>query len=247
MRKKEVLIKLICISSIIFTFFISNTSEANDLRWNLYFENIRVSDGSITANQEATITGPSHTEISFDVTLQVPGDYYEFIVDAVNNGTVDAMINQVGVDGLSATQKKYITYEITYEDGTVVNVNDKLKAGTREHLRVKLKYKENIAPTDLPTETSYMTLSLDTSYVQADENAVERDNGNYSSSETSTYVVNNGDSSTNNNPTQSTKSNSKISKIMKNVATGDSIIKYVIVLVLATLALLFSFRKKNHF
>ena len=290
MKKRILLIKLICIIGTLLTFLNPNISNANDLRWDLYFENIRITEGSIPANQDATIVGPSHAEITFDVTLQVPGDYYEFTVDVINNGTVDAMISQVGIDGLSATQEKYISYEVRYSDGMIVNINDKLKAGTRENLRVLLKYKEEISPNDLPAATSSMTLSLNTSYVQADKNAVDRhdrDNGNTNTNtntnqnstqnnyynevnnyynEVNNYynVVNNNDgtvsyvsdsssgdvyinkSNSNKNGDSSTQSNNRVSKIIRNVATGDGIVKYGIILALATVAFILSFWKKNH-
>ena len=97
MRKNKIIIKLICFISIVITFFISNISNANDLRWDLHFENIEITEGSVTANQEATIVGTSRSQVVFDVTLNVPGDFYEFTVNAVNNGTVDAMINEIGI------------------------------------------------------------------------------------------------------------------------------------------------------
>lgn len=187
MRIKKVLIKLIYIFSITSIFFVSNISNAGDLKWNLYFDNIEITPGSVSANQEATIIGASRAEITFDVTLGVPGDFYEFTVDAVNGGTVDAMINQIGVNTLTETQKKYLSYNVTYSDGIQVKVNDLLKAGTTEKFRVRLTFKDDVSPIDLPSESTSMTLVLNTSYVQADENAVERERNTIDNSN----VVNN--------------------------------------------------------
>ena len=256
MRKKEVLIKLICIFSITCVFCFSNISNANDLKWNLYFDNIEVTEGSVSANQEATIIGSARAEITFDVTLGVPGDFYEFTVDAVNDGTVDAMIDQVGINRLTEAQKKYMTYTVTYSDGMVVKVNDILKAGTSEKLRVRLAFKDEVAPVDLPAESTAMTLVLNTSYVQADENAVDREKNSVDNSNTvnntninnTTNVTNtaNDNTITNNidNSEDEKKSNPIITRIL-NPKTGDEIFKHVIILILSAIALIVLYKKKD--
>lgn len=262
MRKKEKLIKLICIISITCIIFISNISNANDLKWNLYFDNIEITPGSVSANQEATIIGSSRAEITFDVTLGVPGDFYEFTVDAVNDGTVDAMIDQVGINRLTEAQRKYMTYVVTYSDGMEVKVNDKLKAGTSEKLRVRLAFKGEVAPIDLPAESTALTLVLNTSYVQADENAVDRekntiDNSNAINNTISPNSVNNTNvantiNETNNtinntitnNDNQNSVNNNPITRI-KNAKTGDDILKYVIILILSAIAIVILYKKNE--
>ena len=259
MKKIIVLILLIFVIASIFSIF--NESNANDLKWDLYFDNIEITDGSITANQEATIVGSSRSQITFDITLKVPGDFYEFTVDAVNNGTVDAMIDQIGINNVTEEQRRYIKYEVTYIDGIRVKENDKLSARTTEKLKIRAEYKDDIDPADLPsTTTAAMALILNISYVQADENAVDKEentinynnnsiNNNDVTSSTSSNNVKNDNSKITNNEQNITsiepnKPTTKIIQKIKNIASGDDIIKYVIVLVLATVALLLSFWKK---
>ena len=262
MRIKKVLIKLICIISITCVIFISNISNANDLKWNLYFDNIEITPGSVSANQEATIIGTSRAEITFDVTLGVPGDFYEFTVDAINGGTVDAMINQIGINTLTENQKKYLSYNVTYSDGMQVKVNDLLKAGTTEKFRVRLSFKDEVSPIDLPAESTSMTLVLNTSYVQADKNAVDRekntiDNSNAvnntitSNSVNNTNVnntINEANSTINNtitnNDNPTSVNNNPITRV-KNVKTGDDILKYVIILILSAIALVILYKKNE--
>lgn len=262
MRKKELLIKLICIISITCFCFISNVSNANDVRWNVYFDNIEVTQGSVSAEQEATIIGSSRSEITYDVTLGLPGDFYEFTVDIVNDGTVDAMIDQVGINRLTEAQKKYMTYVVTYSDGMEVKENDLLRAGTTEKIRVRLAFKDEVAPLDMPGESTALTLVLNTSYVQADENAVDRekntiDNSNAINNTISPNSVNNTNvantiNETNNtinntitnNDNQTSVNNNPIARV-KNAKTGDDILKYVIILILSAIALVILYKKNE--
>ena len=147
---------------------------------------------------------------------------------------------------------------VTYSDGMEVKVNDKLKAGTSEKLRVRLAFKDEVAPIDLPAESTALTLVLNTSYVQADENAVDRekntiDNSNAinntitSNSVNNTNVnniINEANSTINNNDTPSSVNNNPIARV-KNAKTGDDILKYVIILILSAIALVILYKKNE--
>ena len=63
--------------------------------WDVHWGNIRVSDGSVTGAQVISAASINNNEISFEITLDKPGDYYEFTVDAINGGNLDAMIDTV--------------------------------------------------------------------------------------------------------------------------------------------------------
>ena len=57
-----------------------------------------MTNGSVsigTGDKAAVITPNDTTEVTYEVTLAKPGDFYEFTVDAVNAGTVDAIIDEV--------------------------------------------------------------------------------------------------------------------------------------------------------
>ncbi len=140
--------------------FAFHVSEAtvNSTKWNLHFENIKVTEGSVNATLEPTITEESNTEITYSVNLNTPGDFYEFTVDVVNSGSLDAMVSEVKGTELTDKQKKYLDYEVTYMDGTKVNKNDKLSSGTTEKLRIRLEFKKDIIADDLPKEDTTLTL-----------------------------------------------------------------------------------------
>lgn len=73
---------------------IVGSSVINNPTWNVHWSNLNVSSGSIIGSDVATaahiLTG--NTEVEYVITLRIPGEYYEFTVDAVNDGSIDAMI-----------------------------------------------------------------------------------------------------------------------------------------------------------
>ena len=64
------------------TLQIDGTSQFKRASWDIHFANIQVKSGSVTPTTEATITNP--TTVSFEATLDNPGDFYEYNVDIVN-------------------------------------------------------------------------------------------------------------------------------------------------------------------
>ena len=90
---------------------IHGNSEVVASNWDIYLDNVEVKSGSVSANAPV-ISGNS--SLAFDVELNMPGEYYEFTVDVVNEGSIDAMIDSVvKTPELTTEQAKYIKYEIT--------------------------------------------------------------------------------------------------------------------------------------
>ena len=88
--------------------------------------------------------------IYFKHILSNPGDIFTFTVEFSNNGTLDAKISNVIKSGLNATAEKYLTYDVTYADGSTVKANDLLKCGEKLKFKVTIAYKN--AVTVLPTQ-----------------------------------------------------------------------------------------------
>ena len=107
--------------------------------------------------------------MSFSVNLATPGDYYEFTVDVVNGGSIDAMIDSVvKTPELTSEQAKYIKYEITYENGESINTNQTIKSGTSTPIKVRVEYRKDISASDLPSTATELSLKLTLIYVQSD-------------------------------------------------------------------------------
>lgn len=168
---------------------INGISKVKSATWKVYWDNVQISDGSVTTSDEnkAQITDTEKTQVEYSVVLNEPGDYYEFTVDAVNAGTIDAMIAKDGiVNGVysdstyetSAELPKAVKYTVTYADGKEIEENHLLrKAGdnpTKETYKVRVEYSEDIDESDLDSandKTYYFKFSVE--YVQADSSAKE--------------------------------------------------------------------------
>ncbi|MBE6146642.1 MAG: hypothetical protein E7171_08515 [Firmicutes bacterium] len=169
---------------------INGSSKVNAAKWNVYWDNIQITEGSVPADNDhkARITDSGKTQVEFSIVLNVPGDYYEFTVDAVNNGTIDAMIAANGiVDGVysdsnytqTATLPDAVSYTVTYADGTVIEPKHLLakKSGntaTRETYKVRIEYRndDEIDADDLDENDQTYYFKFSVNYVQADNTAI---------------------------------------------------------------------------
>ena len=103
---------------------ISGSAEVVASNWDIHLENARVISGSVSKNAPS-INGNT---LSFNAHLDVPGDYYEFVVDVVNEGTIDAMIDSIVVTPtLTDSQKKYLKYEVKYQFFEIITMRTKTR------------------------------------------------------------------------------------------------------------------------
>ena len=153
---------------------IVGTTIVKDNKWDIYFDNVQVSSGSVSASTPAIDT--NKTTVSYSVNLNLPGDYFEFTVDAVNAGTIDGMISAISnkLNGTEITTlPNYLEYSVSYSDGIAIQNNHLLESGKTETYKVRVGYKKDISATDLPSTEQTLNLTFSVTYVQADENAVK--------------------------------------------------------------------------
>ena len=156
------------------TLTINGTANIAANSWLIYFTNVQVKTGSVTATQVPTTSGTSTTTLTWVVNLQTPGDFYEYNVDVKNDGTIDAMIGSLSNTSLTTNQAKYLDYTVTYSDGATIEQYDKLDSNETVTLKVRVEFKTDLSPEDLPTENTPVTLTYTSNYVQADGNAKNR-------------------------------------------------------------------------
>lgn len=142
--------------------------------WDIHFENLVIVDNGASVVTTAPTIDSTKTKVSFNITLSKPGDAYEFTVDAVNKGTIDAMLSGFSATSLTTNQQKYLTYTVTYSDGATISTKDYLKKGTSETIRVRVRFKDDLTATDLPSSAETLNLTATFVYVQADSTAKER-------------------------------------------------------------------------
>lgn len=144
---------------------INGTGEVEASSWNIKFANPRVTSGSVNSDVP-TINGST---LSFNTTLTIPGDFYEFTVDVVNDGSVDAMIsNFVKKPELTVEQAKFLKYEITYQNGEVISNQQLLAKNTSMPIKVRIEYRNDLVASDLPSTSATLNLSLTIEYIQSD-------------------------------------------------------------------------------
>lgn len=148
------------------TLGITSNARIAKVNWGVYFENLEEVDGSVEARRAATINESDKTKIDFGVDLNIPGDYYEFEVDVVNSGTIDAKISDIRLDGLSLEQLKYLKYSYWYADETEVKIDDILKAGERDRIIVRVEFSYDVTEEELPTVETTINLDFKITYVQ---------------------------------------------------------------------------------
>lgn len=142
--------------------------------WDIHFENLVIVDNGASVVTTAPTIDSTKTKVSFNITLSKPGDSYEFTVDAVNKGTIDAMLSGFSATSLTTDQQKYLTYTVTYGDGATISTKDYLKKGTSETIRVRVRFRDDLTATDLPSSAETLNLTATFVYVQADSTAKER-------------------------------------------------------------------------
>ena len=155
---------------------IHGNSEVVASTWNIHLDNVEVKSGSVSSNAPQ-ISGTS--SLSFDVDLNLPGDYYEFTVDVVNEGSIDAMIDSVSITPeLSTEQARYIKYEVSYQNGESISSKQTLKKGTTTPIKVRIEYRNDINASDLPSSETNLSLKVTLLYVQSDGTGTTiKDNG----------------------------------------------------------------------
>ena len=154
------------------TLQIEGVTDIDANTWNVYWDNVQVKSGSVTATTP-TIDS-SKTMVSFNVHLSEPGDYYEFTVDAINDGSIDAMIETITKTiNNSTTVPNYLNYTVTYDDDVEIENNHILEAGNKEIYKIRLEYRTDINPSDLPSAAASLPLTFGLTYVQATTDAEE--------------------------------------------------------------------------
>ena len=149
------------------TLSIVGNSEVVASSWDVHLENVKVTSGSVSGTAPS-ITGG--TTVTFSTNLTTPGDFYEFKIDVVNDGSIDAMIDGVSkTPTLTTAQAKYLKYEVEYQNGESINTRQLVKKNDFVRLKVRLEFRKDITASDLPTTSETLNLAFTVNYVQSDD------------------------------------------------------------------------------
>ena len=148
------------------TLNIQGNAEVVASSWDIHLDNIKVTSGSVSGT-DPSIT--SSRTASFSTTLNNPGDFYEFTVDVVNDGSIDAMIDGVSkTPTLTTAQAKYLKYEVEYQNGESINTKQLVSKNSFVRLKVRVEFRKDITASDLPTTSETLNLAFTVNYVQSD-------------------------------------------------------------------------------
>ena len=141
-----------------------------DIHWN---ENSIVeTQGSVTATTPAYVSDTAKKNVTFAVELELPGDFYEFTVDAKNYGTISGLVDDVKVkiyEGDSTTPlepgdiPEYLVYSFTHIDGSAVQKGEEIKPNESTKYKFKIGIDEDYEEVPVPGPTpdpAPTTLSL---------------------------------------------------------------------------------------
>ncbi len=156
------------------TLIINGESTIKKVVWDMHFANVKTENGSVTIDTQAGekaayIPNSDVTRVEYKVALKQPGDFYEFTVDVVNGGTLDAKISSnptlVGTEGYN----QYIKYTTVWDDDQTKSpaANDVITAGNSRKARVRLEFDKNIRTEDLPSEDKVLEFTYSMYFVQA--------------------------------------------------------------------------------
>ena len=134
--------------------------------WDIHFDNVVVD--STSYNPVTPTVSDDDLTITFASGLRIPGDYYKFNVDIVNDGSLDAMLDSINVTP-TGDFEDYIDYTITYQNGESLAQYDALPANTSRTVTVNFFYKD-IDLEDLPSEQLELSFTLEFNYLMANEN-----------------------------------------------------------------------------
>lgn len=159
---------------------ITGTTTIEKASWGIVFDNVTALDNTTTV-PTANITAPSladTTHLSFGVKM-VLNSVYEFTVDVHNTGTIPAKLDTYTLTGTKGADtvlnastglsysSNYLTYDVTYADGTKLAQGDALGAGESKTLKVSVKYTQPTSADQLPSANEAYVFTLDLGYTQA--------------------------------------------------------------------------------
>ena len=111
------------------------------VRWDVSFKDITITDGSFTNDDNNYVRiDPEHpNKLSFVITLNEPGNFYEFTVKVKNSGTINAILDSLTVTGTEDSTIINTPY-IDYVMEGLPTVGSTLDSNTEKTIRVRIEY-----------------------------------------------------------------------------------------------------------
>ena len=156
------------------TLNIKGSAYLDAAKWGIKFQNL--SEPSIVGEASDAKTAKIEKDVSINdikVTLSKPGDSVTYTVDLVNDGDINAKIENIEKTNLTEEQQKYITFTVKYkENDTELKIGDILSKKEVKPLVIKVEYRKDLESSDLPKSAQGINLLYKLDFVQTDDKAV---------------------------------------------------------------------------
>ena len=183
---------------------ISGTANIGDVSWNIHFTNWQldtestVTYGGVTHQNTASyptvnqlLQSPSvaaSTKVeNLNVTLNQPGDYVKYTFEIINEGSIDATLNNFTYPLTCASGKNcdHLTYVVSCKDNTRANdfvVNSSLNSGERAYCYLQVTYNDQTNNNGVYTQEA-VSASVGVNFVFIQEQTGSSQGGNSGSGE----------------------------------------------------------------
>lgn len=128
---------------LLFSVHIMNSHREFDSK-DLYYDHVRYSDN-------VDFYGVEGMNLHYSGNLSEVGDFYELFFDVVNQTGVDVVVQ----DSICHDSDSYIRYELSYEDGSIIQPGDLLKNGESETIHYKVFYQRPIQDDSYQLDSSF--------------------------------------------------------------------------------------------
>ena len=141
---------------------VDGVAKIKKANWSIKLENYDLMDDSVSTIDEPII---DDTSISFSAKLDKPGDFYGFTIDVVNDGTMDAVLDEISITP-DFSSIDYIDYSVSYSDDSEVRKGDIIDGGSDRQIKVYFGYVEGIDDSLYPQTDQNYTVKVDLNYIQ---------------------------------------------------------------------------------
>ncbi len=152
---------------------INGYATMNSGSWDVHFENLH--KVNLIGEASETVTPKLRDKLTsisnFDLNFYQPGDGAIYTFDVVNDGGLDAYISSITIPKPICSSNVIndysnsklvcdnLVYNLSYGDGSSVNIDDTLLSGTTKTLKLTLKYSGKSLPSN-PVEISGLGITI---------------------------------------------------------------------------------------
>ena len=153
------------------TLKINGTTTIGAVTWDVHFENAKKTSNS-TVDGTITIAdgedGKKSTKATYATSLAAPGDKFEFTIDVVNKGSIDAKLLEQSLGELTQAEGVLMTYTVNGvpSNGTVLTKKVADDDFGKYTITVTIEYNPAITAEQLPSTAQEISKEISLTYVQ---------------------------------------------------------------------------------